>query len=853
MTRLFRTSALMAVVIFLLAACGGGISKGTQSSSSGPTLPPVTNDPNAPSPTTPRNRYSFNNQCFALLSKSSGKYVAVNGSGYAATADKVAGAEAFYLKPSALGQYLLYNRASKLLLAAAPASTQDLASATDDAIFTIKANGDTTPYPAAPQYDKTPLLVDLNNYRNFIDPNKLDTLFTLTANNSQRLAVGTGNALTLAAAATDASQQFTLEAVNGCATFPEAHDNTVGDTFKGTYKDPETGKDRVLGMADVHVHMTSSTFLGGALHGAFFHKFGITHALDDCAKDHGPMGSKDALAAAYENDTNGHKTDGWPTFSEWPSRDSLTHHAIYWKWVERAWKAGLRVVVTDLVENETLCELQRNASGNPTLDCNEMNSAHRQVGTVYAMQDYVDAQYGGRGKGFFQIVLDPVAARAKIADGKLAVVIGLEISNTLNCKLTYNPLRQKEPAEEDGSGGTENTYNCSMTEDGSKPNEIKAQLLDLKALGVRQMITIHEFDNAFGGNGIFNDLVLNLGNRENSGGIPSGTISGAFQTERETPTGEFWTTYACPAQTDVGFSGYLWGNSGGTILKNLTLPIPAYVGQGGRPGGTVPYYPNTNQCNARWLTPIGLYTYTQLMKNGIIFDVDHLEMAMKTQALELAEAQSPAYPFVSTHGTFGGETNDQASRILKNGGFLYPSIGSVKGFLADMKETRTLSTKTNNPNLLGFGFGTDTDGLSGQEGPRSNITPGKELKYPFDLFTGEPFASLPEFAGMSKVTFNQPEERDAANNGRTWSQDLDGNAHYGMMSDFVQEMRLEGTPEDMRTLFNSAEVYLQTWERTLAASKAIETNGFKPVSGILRKAPKPGDTYTQANSPYFYK
>ena len=836
---LFRTSLLMTVAVVLLAGCGGGFSK------VGTTLPPVTTGPGDPA-TTPRTRYSFNNQCFALISKASGKYVAVSGTGYAATADKLTDAEAFYMKPSALGQYLLYNRASKLLLGAAPVSTQDLASATDDAIFTVKANGDITNYPAPPQYDVAPALADLNVYRNFMDPNKLDTVFTLTANNGQRLATDSSNALTLAASADSDTQRFTLESVTPCAIFPEAHDNTEGETFKGTYQG------RVLGMADVHVHMSSSTFLGGAMHGAVFHKFGITHALDDCTRTHGPMGSKDVLAAAYESDLNGHKTDGWPTFTDWPSRDSLTHHSIYWKWIERAWKAGLRIIVNDMVENETLCELQRNASGIPTHDCNEMNTAHRQIGTTYAMQDYIDAQYGGRGKGFLQIALTPADARAKIADGKVAMVIGIEVSNVLNCKLTYNPLRKLEPKDETGAGGTENTYNCSMTENNSKPNEIKTQIEDLQALGVRQFITIHEFDNAFGGNGIFNDLVLNLGNRENSGGIPSGTISGPFTTTTETPTGEFWTTYACPNEGDPGFTGYLWGNSGGTILQNLGLPIPLYAGQGGRPGGITPYYPNTNQCNARWLTPIGLYTYTQLMKHGIIFDVDHLEIAMKSQALELAEAQTPHYPFVSTHGTFGGETNDQAGHILKNGGFLYPSLGSIRGFRGDMAETRSLSGSVSNPNLFAFGFGTDTDGLSGQEAPRNNIAAGKEVKYPFHLFTDEPFASMPEFSGMTKVTFNQPEERDAAGNGRTWTQDLDGNAHYGMMSDFVEEMRQEGTPEDMRALFNSAEVYLQTWERTLAASDAINRNGFKTPPGILRSAPKPGDVYGTAPS-YFYK
>jgi hypothetical protein len=55
----------------------------------------------------------------------------------------------------------------------------------------------------------------------------------------------------------------------------------------------------------------------------------------------------------------------------------------------------------------------------------------------------------------------------------------------------------------------------------------------------------------------------------------------------------------------------------------------------------------------------------------------------------------------------------------------------------------------------------------------------------------------------------------------------------------VQEMRLEGTPENMRDLFNAAEVYLRTWERTLASSAAIREKGFVVPDGVLRPAPKP--------------
>ena len=814
----------------LLAACG-------ESSISAAATPPVTPAPGT-EPLTKRDRYSFNNKCVALRANESGKYVVSTATGYAASADAVTASEAFFMKPTGLGDYALYSRAGQLMNGAATVGNVGVATATETAIFHLRVDGDTTAYPPAPQYDIAPLSAEINTYRGFNDPLVTGTVFTLTqAVNGQRLTAPGTDALTVTAGDTP-NQRFRLEEVAGCSAYPEASDNTEGETFKGT-----TADGRVLGMADVHVHTSSSSFLGGALTGKVFHKFGALQAMPDCGglDQHGPQGAKDLLGALFVNDLDGHNTDGWPTFSEWPTRDSLSHRAIYWKWIERAWKSGLRIMVNDVVENATLCELQRSASLTPAADCNEMNSARRQIGTMYALQDYVDAQYGGRGKGFLQIVLSPSEARTRVAEGKLAIVLGIEVSNLFNCQLNYNPLRTQQPFEETGEGATENSYGCSMAETGAS-NEILTQLQDVKSLGIRQLITIHEFDNAFGGNGIFDDLILNAGNRENSGGIPFGSPAGPFTPTGETPTGEFWTTYDCPEEgITEGFSGYLWGNTGGALMTNTGPPAPLcpFIGQGGRPGGTLACYPARNQCNARWLTPIGLYTYKKLMEQGIIFDIDHLEYEMKSQALELAEAQDPPYPFVSTHGTFGGTSNDQAKRILKNGGHLYPSIGSTRGFIGDMTETKTLSDAAGNTHLFGFGFGTDTDGLSGQMGPRSDIAAGKELTYPFVLFKGAPFDNLPDFAKATGVTFKQPEERDASGAGRTWHEDMDGNAHYGMMSDMVQEMRLEGTPQQMQMLFNAAEVYLQTWERTEAASRAINAKGIVTPPGVLRPAPAP--------------
>ncbi|MEO6697909.1 MAG: hypothetical protein ABIR53_00720, partial [Paraperlucidibaca sp.] len=616
-SRLAKVTAMTCLVTGLMACGNSSGDFFVTDPGPGPGTGPVAPGPEIGSKLT---RYDFANRCVALRSVSNGQFVALSNGQLGATAAALSGAEAFYLKPSSLGNYLLFSREKQLV---SGAGINALSAAEDGNIFSLRVVSDATEYPQPPLYDREPTATEISLYRQFSDPLIGGDRYTFTqATSAQRLSLGDNGRVALAAATNDASQQFALVSVTGCAEFPEAHDNTVGDTFIG-----KTSDSSVLGMADVHVHLSSSTFLGGAQHGSAFHKFGVTHALSDCAESHGPNGFFDLVGSLFVNDFDGHDTGGWPTHVDWPSRTNLTHEAMYWKWVERAWKSGLRIMVNDVVENETLCELQRNVTRQPQRDCNEMNNATNQIGTLYALQDYIDAQYGGRGKGFFRIVLSPEEARERVMQGKLAVVIGIEISNVLNCKVKYNPLRQQQPFQETGTGPTENSYDCDQ-------DEVVAQLDRLTSLGVRQIITIHEFDNAFGGNGIFDGTVLNVGNRENSGGLPlteinalAGTLGNPSQISplgylqsAERPTGEFWTTYDCPEEGQPGFSGYLFGNSGGATMTSIsptapfslagaaspltalgiTDPLCPYIGQGFRPGGALACYPAKKQCNARW-------------------------------------------------------------------------------------------------------------------------------------------------------------------------------------------------------------------------------------------------------------
>ena len=96
-------------------------------------------------------------------------------------------------------------------------------------------------------------------------------------------------------------------------------------------------------------------------------------------------------------------------------------------------------------------------------------SAERQV-----MQDYIDAQSGGRGKGWFRIVTNPSQARRVIEQGKLAVVIGMESSDPLDC------------SEFEGQP------QCTRA-------QIDRRLAVLHRMGLRGMFITHWTNNAFGG------------------------------------------------------------------------------------------------------------------------------------------------------------------------------------------------------------------------------------------------------------------------------------------------------------------------------------------------------------------
>jgi microsomal dipeptidase-like Zn-dependent dipeptidase len=380
-------------------------------------------------------RTELANRCVAIVSAAGRRFVGVTEAGYATT-ESSAEAAALYLKPTGLGTYMIQDRGGGLM------AVQDGA-----------VQRTTTPGPPA-------------EWR--IRPAARPFTLKSTAD-GRNLAVdpATGQ-LVLTPAGGGATSRFDFKRARACTPFPEATAGTSGRPRKSTRPGGT-----VAGFADAHLHVTADLRAGGrVIHGKAFDPFGITEALGHDEDDHGPDGSLDVTGNLLRTGSPAgtHDTHGWPTFAGWPVHDTYTHQQTYYVWLKRVWRAGMRLVVAQTVEDEPLCEIEPLKSHS----CDEMETVKLEIERLRALQDYVDAQSGGRGRGWLRIVTNPRQARRVMESGKLAVVIGMEVSNPFGCSEFQN-----EPQ-------------CTR-------DDIDAGLRELRRLGLRSMFIAHWTDNAFGG------------------------------------------------------------------------------------------------------------------------------------------------------------------------------------------------------------------------------------------------------------------------------------------------------------------------------------------------------------------
>ncbi len=714
-----------------------------------------------PGPTDPV--YELAGGCFAVVLED-GRYLRGADDGYTFAAGSSARAAAFRLQPSDLGHYLLYDQ-DRHYVTAADAS---------DETWTLRRT-----------HRKSDIRIPYHHRYSDAEwalerPSGKTAPYLLRHLNSS-LYLGAEGLVSA-----EEAPPLRLVARADCSVYPELALNASGTVRSEPWPDGD-----VYGFADAHSHLFTNLGFGGGgvFHGAPFHRLGVEHALGDCDEEHGTYGMRDIVGFFYGGDREldplklprilvegsvgafNHATDGYPTFSSWPnSRKIPTHQTQYYRWLERSYMAGLRLIFQHATGNSALCELMVGlGSQEAPYGCNDMVSVDLQIDAAHAMERYIDALSGGPGLGWFRIVKTPEEARRQINQGKLAVVLGIEISNVFDCFLTPPPGM---PA-------------CTL-------EHVKDQVKRYYEKGVRVVFPVHKFDNGFSaGDGMRG--ALEIGNVINSGHYSSFTLDcpgirtsfdrgGVTMGGLNKPRGEFFS------RAPVNISQL----SEDPVFT--MLPILPDLAGGSLEG---------DYCQTFGLTDLGRALFDELMAYGMVIDVAHLPQWSVVEALEILDRNK--YPAISTHGSkFDG-------MIYRHGGSGDTNLGRcgdpaqpgrmAEGFLAMAAEIKAANGNPAQP--LAFDFNGFAGGPGPRFGPEGCSTPQvNPITYPFKSYDGG-------------VTFEQPTLGE-----RVVDFNEEGMVHIGLLPEYVEDVRRDGTTDaDLEPLFRSAEALIRVWEAAEAAAK----------------------------------
>lgn len=713
---------------------------------------------------------AWSNQCVSL--RADKEWLVGDGGTYTWTRDAETEAARFRFQAADLGVFLLYDSDQQYLVADSTAMTREASLESD--MTRIDDGRVDDGYFSGAEWELQPSWKGGTRYQLY------------NRRNARLLGVdGLG--------ADENALAITLEPAEGCATFPELSLDATGTVSRTTFDDGT-----LYGIADAHSHLLSNFGFGGGgiFHGGTYHRLGVEHALPDCALFHGEGGRHDFFGYAFDGSGNNtadltsmigdliggelqqdnHQTAGYPDFPDWPDAvHRSTHQAQYHKWLERAWLGGLRLVVQHATTNSIICNFMVGDDIEPSrYDCEDMTSVDRIIDETWKMQDYIDAQSGGQGEGWFRVVRTPAEAREVIQAGRMAVVLGIETSDLFRCTLTQRP---------DGPV-------CDAA-------YVNSQLDDYYSRGVRAVFPVHKYDNRFSpgdGSGDF----IELGNFFNSG---------------------HWTnqTEVCPDDgMNEGFDG------GSVTFGGLALPREEYLSE---PPNDFSDFPNApldtalsyvasilqdpldgHWCQNGTMTDVGETLLDGLMSRGMIVELDHLPIWSYERALEILELND--YPAAGSHG------RDANGRVYALDGISTVGLGRCQDANDPGSTVRGIADKVSlieqNGGYPGTPLGLDLNGFAGAPGARfadgaCSTSQENPVEYPFTSYAGDVTFTEP-WVGNRAVNFND-----------------EGMVHIGMLPELLEDARHDARSDaDLEPLFRSAEAWIRMWEK--AEARAAEIN-----------------------------
>ena len=209
------------------------------------------------------------------------------------------------------------------------------------------------------------------------------------------------------------------------------------------------------GWVDLHTHPMSNLAFGGKLfHGApdvgslmpavqmsydpgcrFDNRaINIAEALSDDAPTHGDFfqsacgnSARNLVVQALEEANGalrqpGHAV-GYPTFVNWPRWNDITHQKMWVDWIRRARDGGLRVMVSLSHNNRSLAEVI--GAGGPISGVrDDKSSSNLQIDEIKA--------FVGRHADMMKVALTAADLYQIVQDGKIAILLGVELDNIGN-------------------------------------------------------------------------------------------------------------------------------------------------------------------------------------------------------------------------------------------------------------------------------------------------------------------------------------------------------------------------------------------------------------------------------------
>ena len=432
------------------------------------------------------------------------------------------------------------------------------------------------------------------------------------------------------------------------------------------------------GFADLHAHfMAHMAFGGNAFWGLPYDPDkpvaqGMEFALRSCEPIHGDLVNINAELGHVPG-------GGWPDFVTYPRFTSIIHQQAYIDWIYRAYQGGLRLATCLAVNNELLA-----SKSNSDQPLDDKSAIQIQINGMKAMVNYIDTEAGGSRKGWMQIAYTPEEARQIISDGKLAIILGIEVDS-------FGNWRKVDDLEKICHG------------DLNMARQIIGLELDwLYGLGVRQVTPIHLTNNAFGGTAIYLRFLETInvfvtGERW--------SVEDAWETGVRYRLDQDGADLKDEMERSVVVSGQRVARRHRRTLIDHLPGIHNLFDTANTPPIT------GGHANTRGLNKYGVILLEEMMKRSFIIDVDHMSEKATDTALDMAEEHS--YPLICSHCwfrdlLFSGETEfdtlkhehygtsdvhkvaheagkrgDQVERIGKLGGIVAPILN--QGDIAGLK------------------------------------------------------------------------------------------------------------------------------------------------------------------------